>query len=320
MIKILGKEFPFPTPEEAQKSRLPWGLQLIKILVFIAKKLIPYDEENKVLTVNKVNLKDKALSVRDGKLALNDTPITKSLSDRIDTELGNISKSFSDVENINHKQAKDIKALETAIKQLQSSKSSLLPIGTVLQAFMGEAEFQKQYGPGWVLCDGRSVAGSLYASMFASKIPDCRGRFLRSHGPGSVNIGEHQSDETAANSLRNSSSSVSGGRISGSINPVTLRTISTSPQAKFTYYYEPWKYKGSNYSERAFGASIPTANKKSGSSVGEFEDGHQHNIRPHSHTHSLTISGTRTAAAQTITGGIETRPKNIAIHTFIRIN
>jgi exosome complex RNA-binding protein Rrp4 len=45
------------------------------------------------------------------------------------------------------------------------------------------AQFATQYGDNWVLADGRSVTGTLYASVTGlSTIPDMRGTFLRSKG------------------------------------------------------------------------------------------------------------------------------------------
>jgi hypothetical protein len=44
-------------------------------------------------------------------------------------------------------------------------------------------QFATQYGDNWVLADGRSVTGTLYASVTGlSTIPDMRGAFLRSKG------------------------------------------------------------------------------------------------------------------------------------------
>src|SRR4030042_829104 len=54
------------------------------------------------------------------------------------------------------------------------------PVGSVIQSMLTEAQFQAVYGSGWVLCDGRSVAGSFFQSITGnSNIPDNRSLYLR---------------------------------------------------------------------------------------------------------------------------------------------
>ena len=87
--------------------------------------------------------------------------------------------------------------------------SNIHPVGAVMQAFLTEKEFQEQMGKDWWLCDGRPAQGTKYAK-YSDKIPDCRGRFLRSHGKSaegrsSAQLRAHQSNATAVNGLKNSS-------------------------------------------------------------------------------------------------------------------
>jgi hypothetical protein len=59
-------------------------------------------------------------------------------------------------------------------------KMDLEPVGTVEVSFFTEAQFQAIRGAGWILCDGRSVAGTRYADITGnSVVPDLRGMFLR---------------------------------------------------------------------------------------------------------------------------------------------
>jgi hypothetical protein len=84
--------------------------------------------------------------------------------------------------------------------------SSSSAVGAVQSAMITEAQFQAQFGTGWVLADGRSVAGSKYASITGSaNIPDLRGMVLRGKNNGRVDgkenpdgdssLGTYQSDE-----------------------------------------------------------------------------------------------------------------------------
>lgn len=59
-------------------------------------------------------------------------------------------------------------------------------VGDVVQSMLTEAQFQAIRGTGWVLMDGRSVAGSQYQAITGNgNIPDARGVFLRGKNNGS---------------------------------------------------------------------------------------------------------------------------------------
>jgi hypothetical protein len=76
---------------------------------------------------------------------------------------------------------------QTRIDELAARVDSLasaqqkekLPIGTVVSSMLSEAQFREIYGSGWVLADGRAVAGTAYAKLIAETAPDLRGVFLR---------------------------------------------------------------------------------------------------------------------------------------------
>ena len=66
---------------------------------------------------------------------------------------------------------------------------TLLPIGTIVDSMLTEAQFQTQLGnpspATWVLADGRSVVGSTYNVITGfSTIPDLRGIFRRAKNNG----------------------------------------------------------------------------------------------------------------------------------------
>lgn len=53
-------------------------------------------------------------------------------------------------------------------------------IGQYLQSSLTESQQQTYYGDGWILADGRSAAGSVWASITGNtNVPDFRGRYIR---------------------------------------------------------------------------------------------------------------------------------------------
>lgn len=188
---------------------------------------------------------------------------------------------------------------------------SLMPTGTVL-AFAGSTA-----PSGWLLCDGTAYLQSDYPALFGViastyntqtnpttgasyttsagqfRVPDYRGCFLRSSGQASglpvVTVGGFQNQATAKNGLTNSSSSVSA---SGS----------TSTDGNHQH--------GIDLRNSGGGLGYPaTTNNGDATDLNTGFAG--------SHSHSVSVSGT--AAAQTITGDVETRPINKGVMYIIKV-
>lgn len=64
---------------------------------------------------------------------------------------------------------------------------NILPVGSVVESMLSEAQFQTESGTNWILADGRSVVGSRYEFLTGSStVVDLRGRYPRAkdHGAG----------------------------------------------------------------------------------------------------------------------------------------
>lgn len=86
------------------------------------------------------------------------------------------------------------------------------PVGHVISAMLDENQFRAIHGAGWILADGRSVAGSKYATITGNTTaPDLRGQFLRGKNnaradgnqdpAGERALGNFQTHATAKNGL-----------------------------------------------------------------------------------------------------------------------
>jgi hypothetical protein len=163
-------------------------------------------------------------------------------------------------------------------------------LGDVRSSLLTEPQFQAINGTNWVLMDGSSVAGSDFATLTGiTTLPDARGEFLRGldNGRGvdpARTMASAQGEATAAPTIPFT------GSISGSTNNTGSHAHSGawSPGGPATPY--------------GTGASTPPWNNTGTSSAGD---------------HAHTVSG-----SASITGGgdSETRPRNIAVNYFIKIN
>ena len=174
-------------------------------------------------------------------------------------------------------------------------------VGDVIQSMLSEEKFITQNGAGWVLMDGRSVAGSKYALETGNAtVPDASGRFLRGKNNGSgtnpdgdVALGTAQSEATKINGLGASTSTSSSSVATGNHvhNTYTLGKAANAAggaaglNSDTGNYYDHW-----------------TAQYRNGNTTGN----HAHTINSSS---STSING----------GGNETRSANVTVNIFIKI-
>lgn len=197
-------------------------------------------------------------------------PVKKSLWQKI-------RDNFIDHEN-------RIAALSAGANKIQvvdyNFDSQNLEVGRVVASRMSLSQFQDIHGDGWVLCDGGSASGSLYATITGlTTVPDYRSEFLRGANGSSVILGSKYSDATAKNGL----------------------SASTNTTGSHTHTYESFVDNSAtdelNDTSLSIGSRArDTRNTRTSSSNG-------------SHSHTVTI-----------TGDSETRPQNEGVNFFICID
>jgi hypothetical protein len=172
-------------------------------------------------------------------------------------------------------------------------------IGDVIASMLTEAQFQSQRSTNWILMDGRNVAGSLYANVTGnSVIPDARGAFLRGKNNGRSDGSENPGGDLAMGTFQSDAFGSHAHTISGGgSSTLTIRQQNTGvssvtvPADTFDLGLNGVPYgEGQTYG----GAATPT-NQASVTLA----------------TSSVTVNAN---------GGNETRPKNITINYFIKIN
>lgn len=162
----------------------------------------------------------------------------------------------------------------------------LLPVGSIVDTMLTEAQFQAQLGSPspvtWILADGRSVVGSSYASLVGSTVPDLRGIFVRGKN---------------------------NGRADGNQNPdgnLALGTFTTSRNLAHAHNVTDPTHSH-NYSQGGFGGD----NRTSGSAYGANGAGSYGNVG---------VSASATGISIQNDGGGDAAPSNVTVNKMIRIN
>lgn len=195
------------------------------------------------------------------------------------------------------------------------SQGDLNPVGMIVQSMLTEAQFQALNGTSWVLMDGRSVAGSSYATVTGSAtIPDARGMVLRGRNDGgsalgtradgkqnpdgNLTLGSDQAHATAKNGL---SATAAASSVSGSVG---------GSDGTHTHGFANALRIASDENFAGGGNGGEGANAGTLSATNSTGSGHGHGFN-------------LTAAGQAITindGDNETRMRNITVNHFIKIN
>lgn len=156
-----------------------------------------------------------------------------------------------------------------------------LPVGSLVNSMLTLVQFQAQMGANWELADGGVVAGSEYNTLTGSSFkPDCRGTFLRGLDNGK---------------------GLDVGRVLG-----TSQVDATAPNGLNSTTTSTGDH-GHTY-DRAAPTGFVAA---SGSSWGIVTIAPGTSVNgPGAHGHSISVSSSDS----------ETRPINIAVNIFVKIN
>lgn len=111
-------------------------------------------------------------------------------------------------------------------------------VGDVIHSMLTEEQFLLENGAGWVLADGRSVAGTKYAAITGnSTIPDMRGQFLRGKNN---NRSDGNQDKGGERALGNSQLDQVG-PISGKGGNFSIYSASGNQAAGFEIFNGAWQ-------------------------------------------------------------------------------
>lgn len=160
------------------------------------------------------------------------------------------------------------------------------PVGTIIDSLLTEAQFQALMGTGWILMDSRSVSSTMYANLTgASTMTDARGQFRRSKNNGRADGNQDPGGERALGNLQ-------------------AGAMQSHNHFSFTNTYT--SQNGGRTSDLTTGNYPSWGNGVSGA-------GEAYNIMASGNASNVGL----TSAAGS---GNETRPRNIAVNTFVKIN
>lgn len=168
-------------------------------------------------------------------------------------------------------------------------------VGDVKYSILNPDEFRLENGDCWVPMDGRSIAGSkLAARTGRSSIPDGSGLFIRSQEfNGGANNDPDRTSATAIATIQQ--------------HELFRHNHTTSPAGEHSHSHRD-KRTGEDWAAPLGGDAIDSDMYANGDGTGGFDEIRRTGTEPN-HVHQISE-----------TGGNETRPKNINLWTYIRIN
>ena len=186
------------------------------------------------------------------------------------------------VEATSYRAAVSESLMQTMGGSINYCLANLLPVASIIPSMLDEATFQLQTSANWILCDGRSVAGSQYEALTGnSTVPDARGIFLRGKNNGRVDGKENPSGDVALGTYQADDNK-----------PHSHGGVTNSNTHAHTY--EMYNNFGSG----------------GGAKGSDGTGGSQGQGTTNDNTHSHGINS----------DGVEGRPKNITVNYFVRID
>jgi hypothetical protein len=209
-------------------------------------------------------------------------------------------------------------------------------VGSIQQSMLDEADFQTEMGSSdWVMCDGRDITGSKLATYIGATLPDARDRFLRSNhtsiaeGAGTTTRGAsmraQQTEDTVLNGI-----TVSGGTASGTFGSAShthssaghshssgsIRALIGSDTNSLGYVSTGGSFGTTTTRDYNVTGAVGTTTAATGTAT----DGTSGSTTPGSTGAASNSSVSSTPASISNNSNVETRPLNITVNTFIKIN
>jgi hypothetical protein len=187
------------------------------------------------------------------------------------------------------------------VPTVRESVTSAGQVGDVVDSILDEATIQLLRGPGWVLMDGRNIEGTRLNELTGlTTLPDARGVFRRAKNNGRSDGNENPAGELAVGSNQSDSTATNGlaATTSGSTHTHGIQTSNSDGNIGNT------QVRLTTFTDSGDGLTGLTRTL----------NGNQTNFSP------LFINNQNSSHAHVVTGDAETRPTNITVNTYIRID
>jgi hypothetical protein len=150
-----------------------------------------------------------------------DMTVTVTMEDFSDIEIARNGHQIMDIDEVVQAQKDTLQFIGGRVSEDTLNQRTVVDVGVigeVKHSMLTEAQMQTLYGNGWIIADGRSVAGSLYETITGfSTVPDMRGLFLRGKNNGRSDGNEDSAGERALGDLQQDSFEAHGHRVMNGI-------------------------------------------------------------------------------------------------------
>lgn len=217
----------------------------------------------------------------------------------------NLSIFLLGISSVGLSQTTDQRTTAVQAAKIQRLEQSSFMVGSVQVSILNQEQFQTLMGSAdWVLMDGRSIKGTRLAKLTGMEnLPDASGRFFRMAGGNAASLGAVQGQATALNGLSNAKLPI---EVSG-------------PKNQFNHNHEA-------YSKFYAGLGPRTLAPGGSSFFFPLQGTDNLNQAAKVTVISTDFSGqsfraTGTADLGRVQGGdVETRPINLSVNYFIKVN
>ena len=201
-------------------------------------------------------------------------------------------------------------------------------VGSVKKSMLAPDAFALLNGNDWVQMNGADATGSIYEALTGNAtVPDASGVFIRSVGGNAGAVGQIQEDATKQNGLLVSWSSAN---VTTGTKTVSWASANASTSSSSNWHYDASYANKTDYvngtgtstngRRGAWNNSVTQTAANKYTTVGGSMTVNKNQMNSHQTAHSHTFNKNALNSGQSWSGDAETRPINMSLYFYMKIN